>query len=94
MREVHEIPNYRQFKVKTLPATDTRGTRVQITETRRYNDQKTRFVTLSYDYEIGDIQEQALRYLQDRGFNIVARASELDHYLLLADNWGENYLEL
>jgi hypothetical protein len=94
MREVHETPNYRQFKVKGLPPTNTLGRRVQITETRRYNDQKTRFVTLPYDYEIGDIQEHALRYLRDRGFNIVARASELDHYLLLADNWGENYLDL
>lgn len=94
MKTLNEIPNYRQFKVKVLPATNTRGTRVQITETRRFNDQKTKSVTLSYDYEIGDAQEQALRYLQERGFNVVARASELDYYILLADNWAEKYLEL
>lgn len=89
-----QIPNYRIFKVKYLGATNTRGGRVKIEETARYNDDKNRSVTLGYDYEISDPQEQAYQYLTKKGFNVVARASENNHYYLLADNWGDNFIEL
>lgn len=89
-----EIPNLRVFKVKYVPPTNTRGSRVQIKETKRYNDQKDDKVVLSYDYQIGDILEQALQYLDSKGFEIVARGSELDHYYILVDSWGEDFKDL
>ena len=91
---VFETPNFRIFKVKFVAPTNTRGSRVQIVESKRYNDDKVDKVTLSYDYAIGDVQEQAMQYLKSKGFNIVARASELEHYYILCDNRGENFLNL
>ena len=89
-----QIPNYRIFKVKYLGATNTLGGRVKIEETARYYDDKNRSVTFSYDYSIGDVLEQAFKYLTEKGFKVVARASEYNHYYLLADNWSDNFIEL
>lgn len=87
-------PNLRVLKVKYISPTNTRGSRVQIKETKRYNDQKDDKITLSYDYQIGDILEQALQYLDGKGFEIVARGSEYDHYYILVNSWGEDYKHL
>ena len=92
--KTHEIPNLRQIKVKYIPPTNYRGSRVCIYEPRRYNNDKTNRVYLCYDYEVGCIQQQAINYLTERGFNIVSRASELENYMLYADNWGENFIEI
>lgn len=89
-----EIPNYRIFKVKYVGPTNTRGSYVKIEETARYNDDKNKVVKLGYDYTLSDIQEQAAEYLESKGFKIVGRASEKDHYYLFADNWGSNFIEL
>lgn len=92
--EPFEIPNYRIFKVKYVGATNTRGSYVKIEETARYNDDKNRIVKLSYDHVISDVQGQAAKYLREKGFKIVGRASERDHYYLFADNWGSNFIEI
>lgn len=89
-----ETPNLRVFKIKYVPPTNNRGSRVEIKETKRYRDQKDDKVLLSYDYEIGDVLEQALRYLKDKGFEIVCRGSENNHYYVLANNWGTNFINL
>src|SRR5690606_13288469 len=91
---VNNVPNLRVFKVKFIAPTNTRGSRVEIKETKRYNDDKDDKVTLSYNYEIGDVLEQALQYLNEKGFEIVARGSEYDHYYVLVNNWGENFIDL
>lgn len=92
--KVHEITNLRQIKATFMPPTNTRGARVKIWEPKRYNDDKIKPVILSFDYAIGDIQQQALNYLLEKGFNVVARASDIDSYILLCDNWGEEFIEL
>ena len=61
--EIHEINNYRKFNISVLPPTNERGTRVKITEPKRYNTDKNQSVILSYDYEIGNIGQQGLNYL-------------------------------
>lgn len=94
MKKSFELPNYRVFKVSFISPTNAKGARVKIKETQRYNDQKTKSVTLSYDYSVGDVQEQAYRYLTEKGFNVICRGSEINNYYLMANNWGENYLEL
>lgn len=88
------IPNLRVFKVKYIGPTNTRGSRVEIKEIKRFNGQKDDKVTLSYDYQIGDILEQALQYLDSKGFEIVARGSEYNHYYILVDSWGEDFKDL
>jgi len=45
----------------------------------------------SYDYSIGDICQQALNILESNGFNPVCRASEMDYYVILCNQWGENF---
>tara|TARA_R100001015_G_C4507837_1_gene80413 strand:- start:279 stop:569 length:291 start_codon:yes stop_codon:yes gene_type:complete len=93
--DVREIQNYRQFKVKYLGATNHRGSRVKIYEPKRYNDDKEQSVTLSYDYAVGDICQQAINWLTENGFpKIVARCSEFENYILLVDSWGEEYKTL
>ena len=91
MKTLNEIQNLRMIKVSFLSPTNSRGARVKIYETERYNDQKTVSKVFSYDYEIGDIQQQAVNILQKNGFNVVSRASEFKNYVLLCDSWGDDF---
>lgn len=93
-RKSFEIPNYRQFKVKVLPATNYNGTRIKIYEPKRYIDDKVQSKIYGYDYSIGDVMEQAYQILINNGFNVICRASEEDNYIFLVDSWGENFREL
>lgn len=92
--ELHEIKNLRQFKVTFCGPTNSLGARVKVTEPARFNGDKNVSVTLSYDYAIGDIAEQALDLLNGLGFKAVARCSDKDSYTILCDNWGLDYIEL
>ena len=89
----HDLPNYRQFKVTFLSPNNTRGARVKITEPKRQT-QKTISVVLSYDYAIGDIEQQAVNHLDGLGFKLVARCSETNCYTILCNNWGLDFIEL
>ena len=90
----YDLPNYRQFKVTFLSRTNHRGARVKITEPKRFTDGKTISVTLSYDYAIGDIEQQAVNHLDGLGFTLMARCSETNSYTLLCNNWGLDFIEL
>tara|TARA_R110000851_G_scaffold304247_1_gene462045 strand:+ start:888 stop:1202 length:315 start_codon:yes stop_codon:yes gene_type:complete len=92
--EIHEINNYRKFNISVLPPTNEKGTRVKITEPKRYNNDKNQSVILSYDYEIGNIGQQGLNYLIEKGFKPIARCSEYKYYTILCDNWAEDFIEL
>ena len=89
----HDLPNYRQFKVTFLSPNNTRGARVKITEPKRQT-QKTISVVLSYDYAIGDIEQQAVNHLDGLGFKLMARCSETNSYTILCNNWGLDFIEL
>jgi hypothetical protein len=91
---IETIPNYRKFNVYILGPTNHLGTRVKITEPKRYYNDETSSVILPYDYEIGNIANQALQYLIKKGFNPVARCSEYKCYTILCDNWGKDYINL
>ena len=91
---IHEISNYRKFNIKYMGPTNHRGSKIKITEKARYNDYKSKSVTLSYDYEIGNDGQQGLDYLISKGFKPVARCSEYGFCTILCDNWGENFIEL
>lgn len=91
MKKSFEIPNYRLIKVGFVSPTKTRGARIVIFEPARYNDDKTQRKYFSFDYSIGDTMEQAYQILTRNGFNIVARASEVENYIFLCDNWAEDF---
>ena len=80
-KTLNQISNYRQIKIKYISP-------------KRYNTDKTEKVYLSYDYSIGCIQEQAFKYLKEKGFNIIAKASEFKNYIFFADNWADEFREL
>ena len=93
-KTLQDLNNYRQLKIKYISPTNSRGSRLCIYEPKRYNTDKTKRVYLSYDYAIGCIQQQAFKYLTDRGFNIVSKASEFENYILFADNWADEFIEI
>jgi len=44
MKRVNEIQNLRMIKVSFLAPTNSRGARIKIYETNRYNDEKTQSI--------------------------------------------------
>jgi len=95
MENLNYLPNYRCFKVKVLPPTNTLGTRIKIFESdqtndKRYNDK----IVLSYDYQIGNVVNQAVKFLTDKGFKPVCQTCDKYSYYLLCDNYGDNYKTL
>jgi|TARA_R110000824_G_scaffold132050_1_gene294332 hypothetical protein len=93
-KTLNQISNYRQIKIKYIGCTNIRGSRLCIYEPKRYNDDTTQRVYLPYSSRIGCIQEQAFQYLQEKGFNIIAKASEFENYIFFADNWADEFREL
>lgn len=79
------MEHLRCIKVKFLGPTNTRGSRVKITEDRLDGRNS---ITLSYDYEIGNCLIQAQRYLESKGINCIGY-TELndDTTLFLSDSW-------
>ena len=61
------MTNLQMLEVRYLGATNTKGARIKIIDTRFKAS-----ITLSRDYE-GDMVDLALKYLISRGFNIVAK---------------------
>tara|TARA_Y100001963_G_scaffold131310_1_gene188515 strand:- start:408 stop:692 length:285 start_codon:yes stop_codon:yes gene_type:complete len=55
----------RSFKIKLLPATNTKGTRIKITDTFFYGRTiNTTAVVLSYDYKYNNALDQAKDHLK------------------------------
>jgi hypothetical protein len=94
MKTINEIKNLRMIKVSFLTPTNSRGARIKIYETNRYNDEKTQSKVFGYDYRIGDVQQQAFEILQANDFNVICRASEYGVSVLLCDNWGEDFKQI
>lgn len=92
--KVQDIKNLRVFKVKYIAPTNTRGSRVEIKESKRFFDDKDVKVTLSFDYGTGCILKQSIQYLTERGFDIICTGSEVGTYYIMVDSWGENFKEL
>lgn len=94
MKKAFEVPNYRIISVSFLGATNNSGSRIKLSENKRYNDDKTKTKIFSYDYRIGDTMEQAHDILVRNGWNVVCRASDNDHYFFLCDNWAEDFKKI
>lgn len=92
--KAYETPNYRQIRVTFLGATDTLGSRIKIYEPKRYNGDKVQSKVFSYDYSIGNVEEQAYKILVDNGFKVVARCSDIGNYILLCNNWGGEFINI
>ena len=87
----YPLQNLRQIKVKFISPTNHRGAKVKIYEPKRYKDDSTQSKAFSYSYNYGDIQEQAYKILISNGWNVICSASEVNEYIFLCDNWGEDF---
>lgn len=90
----YNIPNYRKFEITYHGATGYNGSRIKITEPKRYVHDKKEFVELPYDYEIGDSAKQGLKYLLSVGMKPVARCSDENKTTILCDNWSDDFINL
>lgn len=88
------IPNYRVIEIKFLPPTNTLGSRIKLTQPSRGVDDRAKSKTIDLKYSDKDVQEQAIDYLKSKGFNIVGKVYLLNKYLIMVDNWGEDYINL
>ena len=77
------MQNLQMVEVKYLGATNARGDRVRLVDTR-FNVS----ITMDRNYE-DTADEQAIKYLQNRGFNIVAKTCDekRNQTFLLVDNF-------
>lgn len=92
--EIHQIPNLRQFVISFVGRTDHRGPRVKIMEPARFNGGKNVSVILSYDYAIGNMEQQGLDHLNSLGMRAVSRCSTKETCTILCDNWGLDFINL
>ena len=81
---INEVKNMRAIRVKYLPPTNNKGSRIKLTE-QLY--QTTDTVTLSYDYSIGNGTEQAIEYLQNKNIWILGKSDVKGETILFSDSW-------
>ena len=90
-------PQFRLFKVRFNGPTNHKGARITITEpsATRFEGIKSRR-TFSYDYFTGDVLKQGINTLERMGFNVqgYAQTETGDAYMIMCDNWGEEWLDL
>ena len=93
----NDYTQFRAFKVKFLGPTNNRGARITITEpsATTFESIKSR-KTFSYDYFTGDVMKQGINTLERMGFNVqgYAQTETGDAYMIMCDNWGEDWLDL
>jgi hypothetical protein len=87
------IKNNRIFTIKYLGATDTKGSRVSITEAR-FN--KTDRKVIPYSYKFNSTVEIAIDYLQSIGINVLGYGETKDSYIIFSDSWanGNGYINI
>lgn len=76
------LPNYRVFEVKFYGPTDTRGSRIKITDHRF---EKSRFFSYRHDVS-GSIDNGYLR-LYELGINVVGQGEGDKSYFLFSDDF-------
>ena len=82
-----ETPNKRIIQVKILGATNTKGTRIKLIESR-YNTTDT--FTMSYDYRHRDMADQAIEYLENKGIKIEGKGDFNGATFLFSNSWADN----
>jgi len=94
VKQAFEITNLRQIKVTYIGSTNSRGSKICISEPARGTNEQTQRKYFSFSYEYGDITEQAFQILRSNGWNIICRCSDSKGYIFLCDNWSDEYLEI
>jgi hypothetical protein len=93
IKSPYDIPNLRLISVKY--ATDRNGNGlIRLSEKRRYNDRTTQTKTFPRHTNGGDVIEQGFQILLRNGWNPVCRASDIDSYYILCNNWSDEFKEI
>ena len=82
------MQNLQMIEIKYLAPTNTKGARIKLIDTRFKVSE-----TLNYDYEIGDLTNQAIKHLSIKGFNVIFKSyDELNkkQYIFLDNFEGIN----
>lgn len=77
----YELNHLRLFKVKYLCPTNTKGSRVKITDTKH-----NKSITLGYDYKHSDIRDQVIEYLTNKGITIDSFSSDSNNIFIMSTN--------
>lgn len=72
---------YRAIKIKYLKPTNTKGSRIKLTD-ERFNQSKT----IEYRSNRGDTLDQSHAFLASRGYDIVGHAEMANYYIIFVDN--------
>ena len=78
------MKNLQMIEIKYLAPTNTKGARIKLVDTRFKVSE-----ILSYDYEISDLINQAVKHLSNKGFNVIFKSyDELNEkYYVFIDNF-------
>ena len=76
------IRNLQAIEVKFSSPTKYKGARVKLID-HRFNVS----ITLSYDYAESGADQQAIKYLAGKNFNVVGLAETKTGYMVLVDNF-------
>jgi len=90
-----QVPNLRTFVVRFISPSNTRGARVSISEpAQEMLFGRTHRVTIPYDHRYNSCKEVALAHLEGLGFDIKCTGEDSKGYVIMADNWGMDFIEL
>ena len=83
----NEPNNFRGIRAKYLPATNHRGARVRVYDTRR-----TEGVIISYNYEHNSFLDTAIEYLEEKGIEIEGTTYDEKRYeyTILTKNYEQS----
>ena len=78
------VDNMRAIRVKYLPPTNYKGSRIKIIEERF---ERVDTFTMPFDYAIGNGTKQAIQYLQNKGINLIGKSELKGETILFSDSW-------
>ena len=77
--------NKKGFEIKYFGATNTTSSRIKITDILRNIS-----VYQSYDYKIGSVLDQGIKFLESKGYNVICYGELKDSYIVMTDfDFGE-----
>jgi len=76
------MKNSHLISVETIGASNTKGVRIKL-KSIRFKDS----ITLNYDYSIGNIKDQAQKYLKAAGYDLICYGETDKGYIIASDTF-------
>ena len=78
------------FKAAFIAATNTHGEMLKITETKRYEGDKTHTKFFPYNYSFNNTRDQALAILERNGVKVIGRAEDINYYVFFCERTDDS----